>query len=146
LVEFDLNPIMSWSISVDSATLEVYENLTSDAGVAFGAYRILDDWNEATVIWNNRPAWGSSSYGYITTDYATGWWSFDVTSLVEDWLDGVYPNYGVCITHPGGGCSPPRVCASEYSPVDPTLCPKLTIAYTETAVDEVSWGQIKAEF
>jgi len=38
------------------------------------------------------------------------------------------------------------VCASEYSPVDPTLCPKLTIAYTETAVEGVSWGQIKAEF
>lgn len=137
---------MGWSISVDSAILEVYENLIGDLGVTFGAYRILSDWNEATVIWNNRPAWGSYAYGYITTDYSIGWWSFDVTDLVQDWLDEVYPNYGVSITHPGGGCSPPRVCASEYSPVDSTLCPILTIEYSETGVEEASWGQIKATF
>jgi hypothetical protein len=137
---------MSWCISVDSALLEVYEDLTSDAGVTFCAYRVLADWNEETVLWGSRPAWGTSAYGYIVTDYSIGWWSFDVTDLVQDWLDGVYPNYGVSITHPGGGCSPPRVCASEYSQVDLSLCPKLTIVYTETAVDDASWGQIKACF
>jgi len=137
---------MSWSISVDSAILEVYEDLTSDAGITFGAYRILADWDEATVIWNNRPSWGTTAYDTIVTDHNIGWWTFDVTPLVRDWLDGVYPNYGVCITHPGGGCSPPRVCASEYAQVDPELCPKLTIVYTETAVREVSWGVIKADF
>ncbi len=141
-----MSTIMSWSISVDSAFLEVYENLIGDTGVVFGVYRILADWDEATVIWNNRPAWGSYAHDTIITDYSTGWWSFDITNLVQDWLDEVYPNYGVSITHPGGGCSPSRVCASEYSPVDPALCPKLTIVYTETGVEEASWGQIKAEF
>ncbi|MBD3372618.1 MAG: DNRLRE domain-containing protein [Candidatus Coatesbacteria bacterium] len=146
MIEFDLSSIDDWSITVDSATLEVYESQVGDTGVNYGTYRITSSWNENSVIWNTRPSWGGTSYDNVIADGATGWWEFDITNLVAGWIDDSYENYGVAITYPAGGCSPSQVCASEYASVDPDLCPKLTIEYTVTAVEEKSWGFIKADF
>jgi hypothetical protein len=145
LVEFDLSAIIGWSINVDSATLEVYEKTVGDTGVSYGVYRIQESWEEDTVIWANRPSWGASAFDVVTSDSSPGWWSFDVTALVQHWIDETYPNYGFAITHPGGGCSPSLVNSSEYGITDPDQVPTLTIEYTVTDIEPTSWGSIKAE-
>jgi len=143
LVEFDLSGIIGWSINIDSATLEVYEQTVGDIGLGYGIYRITSSWDEATVIWNTRPTWGVSAYDYITSDASPGWWTFDVTALVQEWVNETYTNYGLCVTAAGGSCSPSLVNSSEYS--DQDLIPTLTIEYTLTDVEGVSWGEIKAD-
>ena len=51
------------------------------------------DWDEDNVNWNNCPIKSN-----ITTNSSVpvsyGWIDWDVTSDIEDFLDGSFPNYG----------------------------------------------------
>jgi hypothetical protein len=58
------------------------------------AFRIANDWNEAT---GPLPGYGEG-YGSYSGSQLTGWFSMDVKNLVEAWVDGTYPNYGVMLT------------------------------------------------
>jgi hypothetical protein len=145
LVEFDLADILAEEISVDSATLEVYEGQVGSYGAAVNCQRIKSVWDEASVVWGNRPQLGARVWDSIVTDGVTGWWVFDITEQVQLWADGEQENYGVALVH-SPGCTFPMVYSSDYT-TDSSLRPKLTVEYSpRTAVEETSWGQIKAEF
>jgi hypothetical protein len=60
-------------------------------------HRITSPWEELVVTWNN---FGNSYSPTIEATFnasAVGWSSVDVTSLVGNWLDGTYPNYGLLL-------------------------------------------------
>ncbi len=54
--------------------------------------RITEDWVETVITWNDQPA-VAGDYG-TTAIPAVGWAEMDVTSLVREWDEGTYPNYG----------------------------------------------------
>jgi hypothetical protein len=127
LVEFDLSDLTCYDdVYVDEAVLEVYECTVGSSGLTFGAYQVLEDWDEATVVWNTHPYWSGTYEDYIVTDGATGWWEFDISELCRDWIYGA-DNFGVSVYYQGTGCSFPYVYSSDYSGA--SYRPKLTVDY-----------------
>ncbi len=60
-------------------------------------HRITAPWTELGVTWGN---FGGAYDPYVFGEFivnGTGWISVDVTALVQGWLDGDYPNYGILL-------------------------------------------------
>jgi hypothetical protein len=80
---------------VTSATMYVYVSQASSHEVFL--HRITSDWDEATVTWTNfGGAYAAGVEGSFTAT-ATGWYSVDVTGLVQSWMDGTYDNFGILL-------------------------------------------------
>ncbi len=80
---------------IQSATLYVYVNTAS--GQTVQAHRITAGWGELTVNWFNfGGAYAANVEGTFVGD-GIGWRSVDITSLMKEWADGTYPNYGVLL-------------------------------------------------
>lgn len=80
---------------IENATLHLFviqENMQT-----VNVHRVTAAWDEATITWNNfggaydAAIWGSFSPA------AFGWVTVDVTSLVQAWVDGDYPNFGLLL-------------------------------------------------
>jgi len=130
LVMFDLSPIPSGSL-INSAYLSLfYEGYSGNdpAGRTYTANRVTHSWvetvdgtkgttwNEANhdpllhpggcVDWANGGDWTGSGAASSMVPSGTGWMTWDVTSIVKDWIEGGQPNYGFLIRdlsgEPGG--------------------------------------------
>ncbi|MFC2058923.1 PKD domain-containing protein [Chloroflexota bacterium] len=103
LLKFDLSPIPQGS-TISSASLVAFMWAYYPPGttIAITSHRITSYWHEATVTWNTAPSiaesYGSASVGTEWRDY---YW--DVSSLVQKWVDGTYPNDGVMLKGPETG-------------------------------------------
>lgn len=105
LLHFDLTGVASCT----QATLRLYQ-YTSVGTTAFvvRTKRLTQAWDEATATWGNAAtgtAWTSGGGGTVaTTTYSSqtitpggyGFYDFDVTQMVNDWLAG-NPNDGILI-------------------------------------------------
>ena len=94
-LKFDLSDLSGMTIT--SATLYLYVD-DIFAGDEVKLYRVTEhEWDEETLTWNNQPDEGLV---YITETFidSTGWktWS-GLESLVQGWVDGDYPNYGIVL-------------------------------------------------
>ena len=110
--------------TIDSATLSLY--VTNEDDNTVDVHRITAPWEEYVVTWGN---FGGAFDAFVEDSFlvdATGWVSADVTALVQDWLDGVYDNYGILLEQAG---TPFTDFKSSEDP-DPALRPKLEVCYT----------------
>jgi len=125
LIEFDLSSIPSGAV-ISSAKMRLYYYKRWDVnpvGRDLDLYQVTESWDEATVTWDNQPAYDDSSA--IATDQVPAsvdtWMEWDVASSVQDIVDGSVDNYGWLLLDP-----------------DPFNQPNIPIAYfyaSETAVD-----------
>ena len=119
--QFDL---MTLPVDATIVTAELQLNfvsvLTGPNGVEVG--RPLAAWDESTLTWNNQPGitWG----GPFQTVSANGIYSWDVTSLVNDWQTGALPNYGIALRGNGGDL------IAAQSKENGSTPPRLVITYT----------------
>jgi len=140
LIEFNLSSYVGETI--DSASIYTYLSFTDGEYSNVKIGRNIADWSEDTVTWNNRP--GYDDYVSITYVPPIGWWEIDVTSFVQDFVDGTYTNYGFRI---GAGDSDYGNCemySKEYS--DENERPYLELNYDPDTVESESLGNIKAAF
>ncbi len=79
----------------------------------------LGDWADASGVEQGTNAYAVTG---VTDDNTPAWQSWDVTSLVQEWLDGSSPNKGFFLTSPPG----PFIFASKESP-NPGERPELVI-------------------
>jgi len=87
--------LIKGSADVLSATLYVYVDVTCDQWIS--VYRNYDPWTETAVTWNTFiGGWVPFAYGEFLADFV-GWHSVDVTLMVDEWLSGFYPNYGMTL-------------------------------------------------
>lgn len=103
---------------ITSATLGIY--IFDVSNQTINSHRITDDWTEMGVTWNSfGGAYDAAIEGSVLID-GLGWRYFDATSLVQDWVDGVYPNYGFLLEQ---GTTYPRSMfySREFGSVPPTL-------------------------
>lgn len=117
LLEFDLSSVTLTAAQVTSATLELYsiDNEDEMTGTGFGAnptasdpvtvnlLAFLDDdpglWGEAAVTWNVKNGLSiAGQYASTDIDGINQWYSFDVTTLVQQWLDGTLENNGFLLS------------------------------------------------
>jgi hypothetical protein len=99
-----------WNLGLLSSTaiigasykaLNYYSHSCSPA--YFGVFRVTTPWNPATVTWNSRPTYASTpiaaqnvAHGF-NSSCPDAWIDSDVTNLVQGWVDGVHPNYGIAV-------------------------------------------------
>ncbi len=111
MAKFDLSPIPSGS-SIQEATLSLYLVSSCDYDNRYHAttiYRIPQNWSSSTVTWYTQPSY-AESYGTTYVGSRTwGRYGFDVQGLVQGWVNGAFPNYGLMIRGPESSSSGARL-------------------------------------
>jgi hypothetical protein len=129
VMHFDLSSIPEFSI-INSAMLYAYR-YTGNGAISGELYRVTEDWDEATLV----NAIAHDSANPYCTDVPmgdpTGWKEFDITDLVQDWVDGTYDNYGLVYYGLTGTGYYQRHYSREYA--DPAFTPYLEVDYEEAA-------------
>jgi len=123
--------------TVTSATLKV--NCTN-LGNAMKIYRLTEDWSEGGATWSSRlpgTAWtnagadGSTSHAAtaFTADCsATGWRTFDITALVQEWASGA-ANLGIVLVDGGAD-------GIDFDSSESANPPVLTVQYSTWSLVE----------
>lgn len=121
LFKFDLSGIPANAV-ITSASMELYTYFIATANTPVKAHRLTADWDEGTSNaasgvsnWTQRLAspsanWATAGGDYdptpaasLTTNGTTaGTYSFNVKNLVQNWVDGTYPNHGVILLNDPG--------------------------------------------
>ena len=105
LIEFtDLSAIPSGA-TINSAKLGLYRYDSDPSGnpLTLDAYQITTPWAE-TVTYSTQPLYNSISESSVTLSGTDpGWYEWDITNLVQQWIDGTAANYGVAIFNHGSG-------------------------------------------
>jgi len=130
-LQLDLSSLPADAVIL-SADLKLYQYFTfGTQDFIIGIHRITDNWDENTITWNNQPDYHpmSESTSFITVAEIT-WLSWDITSLLQGWLDGNITNYGVVLKDSDEALGDTYImCYSSDYPDDPTLRPKVEITY-----------------
>lgn len=95
----DQSDPLAAAVTVQSATLTLY--VTSTGGETVEVHRATAPWLENTVTWNSFA--GAYDPTIVTTFVGAppGFVTVDITSLVQGWMDGTYPNYGLYLKQAG---------------------------------------------
>jgi hypothetical protein len=146
LIEFtDLSALPSGA-TVNSAKLGLYRYDAHPSGnpVTLDAHQITSSWAE-TVTYSTQPTYNSAIEssvtlsGTVSTDVSQNWYEWDVTNLVQQWIDGSLPNYGVAIFDHGTGLRQNFVSSDNATatnptwalpPTDPSYRPYLYVDFT----------------
>jgi len=130
-LQFDISILPTDAVIVN-ADLKLYQYQTiGTEGFVIGLHQVTESWEENMITWNNQPDYLPSPESTITvTVGALTWLSWDITSLLQGWLDGSIANFGVILkdTDEPLGDTFIRCYSSDY-PINPTLRPKLEITY-----------------
>ncbi|WP_455368620.1 DNRLRE domain-containing protein [[Eubacterium] cellulosolvens] len=116
IVQFDLSSIPAGS-KINSAYLQMYyfsAPLGNPAGRTYNVYRLSEDWTELGSTWNSRDTgipWTTPGGVWTTEDSTSSivppsvgqWMSWDVTGIVQDWIENGQPNNGFIIRDPNDG-------------------------------------------
>jgi hypothetical protein len=107
----------------------IYADQTNSS-VQVRVHRITAPWDQATVTYNNfGEAFDPTVAGsFYTKSSVAGWYSADVTSLVQGWVNGAYPNDGLFLEQ-GIGTAFNRYRSSD-STGNATLLPQLVVCYS----------------
>lgn len=139
LIEFtQLSSLVPSGATVTSAVLGLYRYAAYDnSSLTLDARRITSAWVES-VTWSTAPTFSGSVESSVTTS-VNGWYQWDLSSLVQEWVDGSALNYGVGVYDHGSSyfqrfVSSNNVEATEPNwalpPRDPLLRPYLKVEYT----------------
>lgn len=117
--------------TVNSAILQLAVIVKSgDAPSPITINRVTAPFNPETVTYNTLPAYSAtlSQYHVTTSDLYTKV-QIDITSIVNDWLNGTYPNYGLALTNSDGTTAVQFATDNIiYEPYFPTLTVTYSVA------------------
>lgn len=117
--------------------------------------RVTSDWNETIATWNNQPTfYGSGSLdtgayallSAVSSYVVKVWRTADITTLVQEWASGIYPNFGICIdtvyynSVDGGYWASINYCSKDNA--NSSLRPYLVIEYEEVNSRKRKFAQI----
>jgi hypothetical protein len=104
-IRFNLPPeLFEPGVTIDYAYAWVYygydytifEDTTDEFGQVL-CHQVLAPWSQLTLTWNNRPPIGPVIDGWDDITKMGLYWC-DITELVQGWISGQVPNYGIAIT------------------------------------------------
>lgn len=103
LIQFNLSGIPQNSLIIN-AELRLYSRDSQYfiPDTATRVYALLGSWSESTT-WNTKPLRASSYEDSIAVNIADRYFEWDITNLVQNWIDGVMTNYGVMVRSIGDG-------------------------------------------
>jgi hypothetical protein len=96
LIEFDLSSVPA--SSAISAKLILFHEFNSAFGAIFDLFRNTSAWDGNSVTWNSQPTHDPTPTASVQLDFLFGivrdW---DITTVVNEWLSGSSPNYGLTL-------------------------------------------------
>ncbi|MDH3642224.1 MAG: DNRLRE domain-containing protein, partial [Gammaproteobacteria bacterium] len=140
LIRFDSLPLPHGArVRTAELSLNVRSVFTTTATSEISAFRMLEPWTEDGATFNTSD--GSTPWSWpanydVASPVATvafdspvvgNWYTWDISALVQGWVDGTYPNYGLVLVGFNG------INNSQFhsgDATDPTLTPMLTITYS----------------
>lgn len=125
-------------VTVSSAYLSLYIRQTSATGqIELGA--VTTFWDELIIAWDNMPpvVWERA----VDTPVGSGWVNWDVTDIVQAWVDGTLDQHGFSIWDTG--ILPWFSAVSSDDAANPDWRPQLVMSYTQTDFDQDTWGGLK---
>ena len=119
LLKFDLSTYASKDIAY--ARLKIYnEGGSNYAGVEVLVYRIVEDWNESDVTWNNAPAYDDTEVVASFT-LSSGWIEINMTDEVQYLVDHPEENHGWVLVWNSSSSGYALIRSREYNGFEPTL-------------------------
>lgn len=79
---------------ITSAKFYFKENNTESPYATVQVRRVAKSWAVSSIKWNNQPSYTSASFGSRTLNGGSSYKNIDMTSLVAQWANGTYANYG----------------------------------------------------
>jgi len=151
LVQFDLGTIQSGA-TIKSAYLKLDASKVDD-DITLDIYQLTESWAEGSTTWNDRSAgtnWSVAGGAFNATPVVsktlqyeqTGSQYFNITALVQDWVDGDEENYGIMFSSSSKweaifdtreGATPPELVLVYTSPNE---APVNTVPGTQTVNEE----------
>ncbi len=92
-------------------------------------YRVLQDWAEGAITWNNQPITALIPDGLTLVTPSDDFVYINITELVSWWYSGLYPNFGLQLRCNEGFDSLLSFFSREYPNSD--YWPRITVWYTE---------------
>ncbi|MCC7146788.1 MAG: DNRLRE domain-containing protein [Phycisphaeraceae bacterium] len=151
LIDFDLSSVGIQADDLWSAQLSLYVIDGSQVGFPFGnpseqasvtaeIFAAQSAWSEAAVNWTTQPGHGVSPIASTLVAGVGQWVSFDVTSLVQDWLSGAQTQLGFVVEAANSALDPVsgNAVALVFASAAGTNRPKLEL----TAVPEPGTGLV----
>lgn len=104
LIQFDLSSVPA-SSAIVSAKLYLYKgNYCVYSGHEqprnIVIHRLGSPWTETSVTWNSQPAIFEVQGGGAIDVTGQQYYQFDITALVQGWVNGSLPNYGLVLVGP----------------------------------------------
>ncbi len=148
IIQFTLPAVLNNKQIVEANLYFYVWNQTNyQAGQYLDIYRVTSSWQEGSTTWNNRytgQTWNAAGGDYdnsgtvdrILHQAGSSNWDHvyyppaNITSLVQGWVDGTVPNYGVLVLNEGSTGIGFK--ASEYS----SGRPYLEITYTDKPAND----------
>jgi hypothetical protein len=137
LLRFNMAAI-PYGARILGASLSLRRRSGSGAEQPVSAHRIKNLWSENTVTWNHRQpgkTWDTAGSDFDNMAVATTpvgpvnqRYEWNITPLVQGWVDGSYANYGVVLVAAIAGMPGERFDTSDHA--DPSRWPSLSITYT----------------
>jgi hypothetical protein len=142
-IEFDVSAYSG--IEVTKAELHLWSVYPDTLENPIVAKQVGTSWNEATLIWDNKPPLSGGEEFYLVD--AGDYYYIDITNFAYQWITLGIPNNGVCIKFadesvPNDGIVFHSSDNTEY----PDKRPALLIWSPDTAVEPASFGSVKASF
>lgn len=78
---------------INSASLNLFSDYTTDAGNLFNVHQITSSWEE-DVTWSNRPSFNATPVTSFRNNIDEGWYNINVKSTVEQIHAGTQSNNG----------------------------------------------------
>ncbi len=129
LVRFDTSSLPA-SATIVSAKLKLYAGVVPSVTRTYDVRRIMSNWAESTSTWQNQPEKVGNYTSRASTPATPEWMTWDVTTDLQAFMNGIVNNYGWMVLDATGGSSPAfygsfgtRECATA------SLRPVLEITY-----------------
>ena len=128
-LQFDLSNVPA-NATIVSADFKLFQHESFNMeGLIIGVHKVNGPWSENTLTWNSMPSYDVTPEDTILRDPSENIWiSWDITSLMQGWVDGNITNYGVVLKDENKAIASISCHASEYDS-NITLRPKLEITY-----------------
>lgn len=95
------------------------------------AYRVTSDWSSSAITWNNKPSYTTTYASGVATNTTGNWYGLDVTTMVKNWLNGTYSNYGMVLKEPSEASSTQKTKFYSSDAPSPNK-PELVINYSSS--------------
>jgi len=119
---------------IDSASFNIHQSTNfSNQATKFGLYVMDDAWNPNTITWNSQLTANHTFIESRQSPGPNGLMSFDITELVNNWVQGIQPQNGMVLKAID---ERNMQCEVFYNKTHATLGPSITVEWTYVDPDD----------